>query len=105
MDKVYLYTFIDNDNVDSIYHLITNKDCKKLLNDIEHFYYDFEEFDTIESLVEFLKNNNVDKGLIDYVSEQEDIYDLTCSGISELTDSILEYLDVLVSFEQNTFYY
>lgn len=103
--KIYLYTFVDNDNICSIYHLITNRNCTSLIQSIERFYYEFEDFETIDELVEYLKEQNADKELIDYVLQCEDIEDLTISGISNLTDDILENLNVLLSFEEKQFDY
>lgn len=99
---VYLYTFIDNDNTDT-YHIITNKNCDYLLEDIEKFYYDFEDFDTKEELIEYLTQHKADKRLIEYITKIDTID--TNAGIVTFTYDILADLDALVSFEEKNFYY
>ena len=101
---IYLYHFRDNDE-DYDYNIITNEDCTNLIEDIEDFYYDFEEFSNIPQLIRFLNENNADRRLIDYVLKQNDIEDLTISGICGLTKNILEELDVMVEYELHTIIY
>lgn len=105
MDKIYLYTFIDNDQIDSFYNLITNKNCDKLIEDIEYYYYDFEDFENIEDLVQYLKENDASTQIINYISKQTEIIDLTIGGISLFTIDILEYYNLLVEFESKIFKY
>ena len=105
MEKVYLYSFIDNDNADTLYHLVAKEDCGELIESIERFYYDFDDYETIDELVEYLKEHKADKRLIDYVSKQEDAFGLTCDGISTLTYEVLYDLGVLISYDERRFNY
>lgn len=98
---VYLYTFIDNDNSYQ-YHIITNKDCYDLLQDIESYYYDFEDYNTKDELITQLKQYDVDQRLIDYIDTLDD---LSFDGISTFTYDVLDYIDALVPFDENEFYY
>lgn len=99
---VYLYTFIDNDNVDTLYHIITNQDCYDLLHDIESFYYDFEDYDTKDELITQLKRHNAHKTLIEYIDTLDE---LLFDGIANFTYDVLDYIDALVPFDENEFYY
>ena len=51
-EKIYLYTFVDNDMIDSMYHLLTKRDCRNLIESIERFYYEFAYYD--ENILTFL---------------------------------------------------
>ena len=105
MEKIYLYTFIDNDYIDSVYHIITNKQCDDLIKDIERYYYHFENYETIEELINYLRKNNANIELTNYISKQEEIIDLVDSGICNFTYAILDYLDILICFEEKVFKY
>lgn len=105
MKKVYLYTFLDCDNLGEYYHLITNRNCDELIESIENFYYDFENFETIDELVEYLRENNADEELISIITQQEEIEYLTDKGIATLTYEILDELGVLLCFDEKQFNY
>lgn len=104
-EEIYLYTFVDNDSIDSMYHLLTKRNCTNLIESIERFYYEFEYYETIDELVEYLKEQNADNELIDYIMQFEEIEYLTDSGICDLTYNILDELDILLSFEEKRFNY
>ena len=105
MKKVYLYTFVDNDNIDSLYHLITNINCDELIESIEKFYYDFENFETIDELVEYLRENNADEEFVGIIAQQQEIEDLTRNGIATFTNNVLDDLGILLNFEEKQFNY
>ena len=102
---LHIYTFIDNDNIDTLYTLLTKDDCTKLLHDIERFYYDFDYYDNIEELTQFLSLHNVDSRLVSYVSHYEEIEDVTLDGIAQFTNDILEYYDLLLAHEHTIIHY
>lgn len=103
-EKIYLYTFKDNDSNDC-YHILTKRNCTNLIESIENFYYDFENFENIESLIKFLVEENADKEFIEYMLKQREIEDLTNIGIYYFTLRILDDLDILLSFEEKVFFY
>lgn len=98
---VYLYTFTDTENSHQ-YHIITNRNCDKLIDDIESYYYDFEDFETKDELITQLKQDDVDQRLIDYI---ETLDDLSFDGISTFTYDVLDYIDAFVPFYEKEFNY
>ena len=98
---IYLYTFTDTDNSYQ-YHIITNQNCDKLIEDIESYYYDFEDFETKDELITQLKQDDVDQRLIYYI---ETLDDLSFDGISTFTYDVLDYIDAFVPFTEKEFYY
>ena len=103
-EKIYLYTFKDNDSNDC-YHILTKRNCTNLIESVEKFYYEFEYYETIDELVEYLKEQNADNELIDYIMQFEEIEYLTDIGIYHLTYNILYELGVLLCFEEKKFDY
>lgn len=100
-DKVYLYTFKDNDDTNAEeYYFITKHDCTKLIDDIENNYYDIIDADNTDELIEELKDAEVSEILINFVAKSRNF-----DSCYELELAILEELDELVNFTQKTFYY
>lgn len=102
--KVYLYIFKDNDTSFE-YHIITTEDKSNLISSIEENYYDFENFDCIDELLDHLEYNRVNQELLYYISSKENISALVENGIYDFTVDVLKNLNVLVDFETKTFTY
>lgn len=102
MGKFYLYTFKDNDSNDS-YCFITKHDCKQLLQDIEDYWYDINEVEDNNEIIEILQNYNADIKIIEFIKKQGE--NLNLSSAYEFEKDILEDLGELISFEEETFYY
>ena len=94
MNKVYLYVFKDTDYDCEDYYIITNCDCKNLIQEIEN-NFDFD-YDTFKHNVE----NNV--FLYNYLKENKKV------NLTSIYDFTIEFLDNyswLVNKECYKFYY
>lgn len=100
-EKVFLYKFIDNDNLGEEYCILTKHNCKELLQDIEKYFYDIIDCESEEELIRQLKENNANKILIEHL--QEGGYSTDSCYCLEI--EILSKINELIPFEEETFYY
>lgn len=100
-EKVYLYIFKDNEGNSEDYTIITKHNCKKLIKDIETYYYDIIDCEDKEELIQTLKEEKVCKELIDFIQKNDFAYD----GCYDLELAILIELGELIDCEEETFYY
>lgn len=100
-NKVYLYIFKDNEDCTTKeYHIITKHDCTRLIEDIEHYYYDIIDYEDKSELVAYLKDEKVSETLINFV-EKDNNFD----SCYELEIELLNELDEIINFTEKTFYY
>lgn len=104
MNKVYINRFMDNDSNDE-YFIITKNDCSGILQAIEDNYYDIENYDSKEELLEELINNEENADFINYISEYFDFENFSADGIYEFTIQVLNDLDLLIPHEIGNFIY